>query len=332
MFYRAMSSIVFVSGFMSFFVSETIAADSATYANDVQPIIADRCVSCHGPEKQKGELRLDSPEAILKGGKNGLILYAGKPEKSTLYTLTILAKGDDDVMPAKGDPLTQNQTDRIRDWIKNGAQFDGVNLQAPQLQAALGPVTLPPSDVDQLASKLQTPDANVIKSLTEQGAIIVPISADKKALDVNVSHLTRPFDTSHIALLERIAPNIFWLDLSHSAVSDGSSEFIAKCKNLLRLNLDKTKISSTTLAVLKNCQKLTYLNLIETEVDDKGLAQLQSIKDLEKVYVMNSKVTQTGIDAMQKMMPQTRYIGNPTNMPKPPPRTEGNPNDRRRKK
>src|SRR4051812_46420077 len=67
-----------------------------TYVKDIQPILADRCYSCHGPEKQKGDLRLDSPAAIRKGGKNGVALVAGDPAKSTLYSLTLLPAGDDD--------------------------------------------------------------------------------------------------------------------------------------------------------------------------------------------------------------------------------------------
>src|SRR5882762_6191310 len=54
------------------------------FENKVRPLLAERCLECHGPEKQKGNLRLDSLAAILKGGDSGPALVAGKPDESLL--------------------------------------------------------------------------------------------------------------------------------------------------------------------------------------------------------------------------------------------------------
>jgi len=303
--------------------SVSFAATAPTYAKDVQPIFADRCVSCHGPEKQKGELRLDSVEAIRKGGKNGPILVAGNPGKSTIYSLTLLPKDDDDIMPAKGDPLTQKQTDIIRDWIADGAKFEGIVNKGPDVAAPTGPVHLGPSNIDELASKLSKPDATVVKALADQGAIIVPISDKKTALDVDLSHLTRPFDDSHAQLLERIAANIFWLDLHGLAVNDSTISVVGKCKNLLRLHIDKTKVSSIGLAVLKDSKSLTYLNLVSTDVDDAGLAHLMKLTKLETLYIMNSKVTSAGSNKLQAALPKLKIISGITGILPPTRSAEG---------
>ena len=304
--YRILLSLLILTVMVPSSVS--FAATAPTYAKDVQPILVDRCVSCHGPEKQKGDLRLDSVEAILKGGKNGPVLVAGNPGKSTIYSLTVLPKGDDDIMPAKGDPLTQKQLDTIRDWITDGAKFEGIVNKGPEVAAPTGPVHLGPSHIDELASKLNKPDATVVKALADQGAIIVPFSDKKTALDVDLSHLTRPFDDSHAQLLERIAPNIFWLDLHGLAVNDSTISVVGKCKNLLRLHIDKTKVSSTGLAALKDSKSLTYLNLVGTEVDDAGLVHLMKLTKLESLYVMNSKVTSAGINKLQAALPKIKIV------------------------
>lgn len=55
-----------------------------TYAKDVRPIFEASCFGCHGSERAKGDLRLDSLEAILKGGEHGKVLTVGKSEKSDL--------------------------------------------------------------------------------------------------------------------------------------------------------------------------------------------------------------------------------------------------------
>ncbi len=94
---------------------------SSVYVEYVAPIFKANCVSCHGEEKQKAGLRLDSLAAILKGAKDGKVVAAGKPGESPLYERITLPAGDDDIMPPKGDPLAKAQTDLIKLWIVSGA-------------------------------------------------------------------------------------------------------------------------------------------------------------------------------------------------------------------
>src|SRR5687768_11938184 len=81
------------------------AQDKVDFKKQIQPILAETCYSCHGPEKDKGELRLDSLEAFQKGGESGPVVVAGDPAKSLLFTRTTLPADHDDIMPPKGDPL-----------------------------------------------------------------------------------------------------------------------------------------------------------------------------------------------------------------------------------
>ena len=55
-----------------------------TYAKDIKPIFEKTCFKCHGSEKQKGKLRVDSLDAVLKGSENGKILEAGDSAKSKI--------------------------------------------------------------------------------------------------------------------------------------------------------------------------------------------------------------------------------------------------------
>src|ERR1017187_8545840 len=54
------------------------------FETSVRPVLANRCFQCHGPEMQKGKLRVDSLAAILRGGRSGPALPAGKPDESLL--------------------------------------------------------------------------------------------------------------------------------------------------------------------------------------------------------------------------------------------------------
>ncbi|HXF11491.1 MAG TPA: c-type cytochrome domain-containing protein, partial [Desulfuromonadaceae bacterium] len=79
-----------------------------------------------------GELRLDTKAGAFKGGEKGEVIVAGKPDKSPLYTSTILPRDHDDVMPPKKEgPLTKAQSELLRSWIEQGAAWpENVTLNA----------------------------------------------------------------------------------------------------------------------------------------------------------------------------------------------------------
>lgn len=97
-------------------------SDRTVFASIVQPIFAQKCVECHGPRKEKGDLRLDTYANAMKGGGSGDTIVPGDVPGSELVRLISLPSTDNDVMPpAKHTPLTPAEIDAIRWWIANGA-------------------------------------------------------------------------------------------------------------------------------------------------------------------------------------------------------------------
>ena len=94
-----------------------------TFAADIRPLFEKSCFKCHGAEKQKGKLRLDSLEAVLKGGENGAIVTKGDSAKSGLV-VSVARLDDDSAMPpeGKGQPLTKEQVGLVRAWIDQGTK------------------------------------------------------------------------------------------------------------------------------------------------------------------------------------------------------------------
>lgn len=76
------------------------------FARDIRPILAGRCVSCHGADKQKGGLRLDHGKAVGEGGNGGTVLVPGKSAASRLI-LMVAGLDRDARMPPSGKPLTR---------------------------------------------------------------------------------------------------------------------------------------------------------------------------------------------------------------------------------
>ncbi|MCW5559560.1 MAG: DUF1549 domain-containing protein, partial [Verrucomicrobiae bacterium] len=110
------------------------AAGAPDFERDIRPLLSERCYACHGERKQESGLRLDRREAALAGGDHGPLLQPGQPEASALIQVVSGRHAEVARMPGKGDPLTDDEIGRLRDWIQSGAAWP-----ADAAVAAAGP-------------------------------------------------------------------------------------------------------------------------------------------------------------------------------------------------
>ncbi len=101
--------------------AEPVEEASNFFERKIRPVLVDNCFECHGEKKQKGELRLDSIEAILAGGESGPALVPGQPEQSRLIKGVSYADPDFQMPPKKR--LTERQVADLTLWIKQGAHW-----------------------------------------------------------------------------------------------------------------------------------------------------------------------------------------------------------------
>jgi mono/diheme cytochrome c family protein len=114
------------------------------YRDVVAPILAARCASCHGADKQKGKLRVDSIEAMLAGGKGGPSIVAGSSTTSSLITRANLAASDDKHMPPAKEPqLTSAELELVAWWIDKGASPKQTASELPAKFASFAPPAPP---------------------------------------------------------------------------------------------------------------------------------------------------------------------------------------------
>jgi len=110
-------SFALIAGFVT---TNATAVAPVDFARDVQPLFAEKCVSCHGPNKRKGGLRLDLHASVLAGGATGPAIDTAKDAHSLLVQ-RVRGEGDEDRMPPEGDPLTEAQILLLQRWINEGA-------------------------------------------------------------------------------------------------------------------------------------------------------------------------------------------------------------------
>lgn len=103
------------------------AKTGVTFATDIKPIFDASCVKCHGEQKPKAKLRLDSLEAVMKGGEDGKVVESGNSAKSMIVLNVAHLGEEDDFMPPPKNKLglkklTDDQIGLIRAWIDQGAK------------------------------------------------------------------------------------------------------------------------------------------------------------------------------------------------------------------
>ena len=115
------------------------------YERDIKPIFREHCVACHGQVKQKGGLRLDAGALVLKGGKHGAVVAAGKGDDGELIQ-RVLSREDDHRMPPEGRPLPPDKVETLRRWIDSGAAYpqDEAVPRTPAEHWSFQPVGNPP--------------------------------------------------------------------------------------------------------------------------------------------------------------------------------------------
>jgi hypothetical protein len=114
---------------VALFAAWTSAGEPIDYARDVKPILAKHCYHCHGPEKQRAGLRLDTGQAARWSSEEGPVIVPGKASDSKLIQ-AVKGTGDVKAMPPKGERLSAKEIAVLRAWIDDGAKSPASEVAA----------------------------------------------------------------------------------------------------------------------------------------------------------------------------------------------------------
>jgi hypothetical protein len=149
------------------------SVDRIDFVKDVQPLLRQRCFSCHGAEESESGLRLDQQKRAFEGGDNGRMIVPGKPLESRL--LRIVAGQDDEIgaMPPEGEgtPLSAGEIAILRAWIAQGAVWPIEADSADRTSHwSFQPIKRPPPPtVKDMTWGNSTIDAFIMKRLEAEG-------------------------------------------------------------------------------------------------------------------------------------------------------------------
>jgi len=270
------------------------------FEEEIFPILQKNCIKCHGPDTNKngkvkkasGGLRLDSLIGIMRGGEGGTVLKKGDPLKSKLYNLVVLNPNDSDIMPSKGKPLTKVQTELIKNWIIQGADFGswvGVKLQKEKLWKPISESAFN-KRIDVIEKTAPPLNKEKIANLIKKGYVVNLMSKESKLLFVDLRFSKIKGGKIDFNEFNELYQNIHTLDFSKTKVDDSIFTEISKCKNLVKLNLSSTHITGKGVEVLKECHYLESLNISNTKFSPEHKSSLEKLKSLKRLYSWNTKI------------------------------------------
>ena len=159
------------------------------FEQHVRPVLVKHCFECHGPKKQEADLRLDSREALLKGGASGAVVVPGRPTESRL--IAAVGYADDDLQMPPDGPLPPDAVRALTEWVRAGASWPAKDaavaiapspIEAWKHHWAAQPVRAQPlPDVRDTAWCNSPIDRFIVSKLEQEGLAPAP-PADRRTL------------------------------------------------------------------------------------------------------------------------------------------------------
>ncbi len=232
--------------------AEPTAEQLKFFEMSVRPLLVEHCQKCHGEKKQWGALRLDSHEALLKGGENGPAIVPGKPEESRLIQAV---RHSDDLQMPPDEKLTDRQIATLVEWVRQGAPYPA--SAAGKTERSRDPnhwAFQPPRDPAVPTTKnttwAQTGLDHFVLARLESAGLSPAVAADRRTLIRRVTFdltglpptpeevaafLADPGEGAYARLVERLLASPaygerwgrHWLDVARYADSNGLDENVA---------------------------------------------------------------------------------------------------------
>lgn len=259
------------------------AKSDSFYVQHIAPIWDKKCLSCHGDGKVKGDLRMDTFEALMVGGKDGSVIVPNKPDDSLLLKRVTLPESHKQFMPAEGKPpLSKEEIAWIRAWIQQGASPTTTHLAGISIRQDSDVPLEPVGDYSALQPEIE-------RMKNAAGAKLLTVSAKPSdGLILNTLDVAGNFGDAQLAQFEKYAPFIVEVDLARTAVTDASFSTLAKFTHLRAIHLDNTSVTGNGIEKLAGLKHLTYLNLSGTKITSEDAARLKSLTSLQHIYLFNT--------------------------------------------
>ena len=289
--------LLFLGGVASCVMSAAEAPRPAFYDQVVEPLLQARCAECHGEQKQKAKLALNSWEGLERGSDAGPVVVAGKPKESSLLQRLRLPVSDEEHMPPEAKPQTSpEEIALLSHWIAAGASRT----------ATLPDLSLPAEAAEfarRLADRLAA--ENSAQANPEAAWDIDPaaVAVAREPLAKKVAEIQKRYPGA-LTYESRTAATLIFsaAGLGKSFGNEDLEALLPLAGVLRRLDISQPSATDQCAPLLAQFRQLRTLRAVNTELGDATIAALVDLTSLEKVSFFGTKVTPASL-SMIKMNP-----------------------------
>ena len=250
---------------------KTVDSSLTVYEKAIAPILTQKCVSCHGPDKVKGKLQLQSPELILKGGKDGNILNGIQNEEALILQRIHLPNADEKHMPPIDKlQLTLEELTLLNKWVKAGGNFTKkISELAKTDSLAILAMAYKAPAKGSGDKKNTAPD---LKEFNSNYLTVNYLFSGSEEIEVNFFQGSF-YKIEQLKNLEKIKDKIVSLNMQGMPITKEDLAIILQFTKLKKLNLNYTKLTLNDLQPLKSINSLMNLSICGMDVNQNTLAK-----------------------------------------------------------
>ncbi len=269
------------------------------YQSLVQPILKEKCISCHSSSKTKGKLNLETVTLMRKGGENGPVLVNGNALESHMMKLIFLPIEDKMHMPPKSKTqLTDEEKEILTEWINAGASE---NMTFNEVKSA-SPLKKYYKSNEKVSYDFSPASEKTLGEVNTPFCSVNPVATGSPALQASF-FVSRKFDAKQLEVLLKVKEQLVELNLNKMPVKDEELKVLAEFKNLETLNLSSTDVDGDFLQYIKELKNLKSLSLANTKLSKKDTKILSKLTSL---YVWEAGFSAQEIAAIKKENPGIR--------------------------
>ncbi len=250
---------------------KTVDSSLTVYEKAIAPILTQKCVSCHGPDKVKGKLQLQSPELILKGGKDGNILNGIQNEEALILQRIHLPNADEKHMPPIDKlQLTLEELTLLNKWVKAGGNFTKkISELAKTDSLAILAMAYKAPAKGSGDKKNTAPD---LKEFNSNYLTVNYLFSGSEEIEVNFFQGSF-YKIEQLKNLEKIKDKIVSLNMQGMPITKEDLTIILQFTKLKKLNLNYTKLTLNDLQPLKSINSLKNLSICGMDVNQNTLTK-----------------------------------------------------------
>jgi mono/diheme cytochrome c family protein len=287
-------------------VPEVLDSNATVYEKAVGPILAQKCVSCHGNEKVKGGLKLNTIDNVLLGGKSGNILTASAGKDALLFERIHMPLAAEKHMPPDGkQQLTPAEINILSLWIKAGGDIKTKMAQMAKTDSLylLANAYIPVVEKSK-SGKTSYPELTAYNSNYCSVNYLFTGSDE-----IEVTFFQGSFyNTQALKNLEKIKDQVIHLNMQGMPLTKEDIKIITQFTKLKKLNLNYTKINIEALSEIKKMEQLETLSICGVEVNESSFERFLKDAKFSNINVWSNTISSKQLQVLNTKYPKLKII------------------------